>query len=94
LFASQFALLSSGHTEEPDPEKLLFKESDYNYSFFASVFRFLSPSFSPSSQGRKYAKGMSVDISLVRRQDLITRAIDALAFPYHDKVTLQVFAVL
>lgn len=34
---------------------------------------------------------MSVDISLVRRQDLIMRAIDALAFPYHDKVTLQVF---
>lgn len=37
LFASQFALLSSGYTEEPDPEKLLFKESDCNYSFFASV---------------------------------------------------------
>ena len=37
---------------------------------------------------------MSVDICLVRRQDLIMRAIDALAFPYHDKVTLQVLISL
>jgi hypothetical protein len=33
---------------------------------------------------------MSVDITLVRRQDLIMRAVDALAFPGHDRVTLQV----
>lgn len=33
---------------------------------------------------------MSVDISLVRRQDLIMRAVDAVAFPHYDRVTLQV----
>lgn len=33
---------------------------------------------------------MSIDISLVRRQDLIMRAVDAVAFPHHDRVTIQV----
>ena len=37
---------------------------------------------------------MSVDISLVRRQDLIMRAVDAVAFPHHDRVTIQVFPYL
>ncbi len=57
------------------------------YDFFYSRLK------ADSSQGRKHCNGMFVDISLVKRQDLIMRAIDALAFPYHDRVTIQVLSM-
>ena len=47
-------------------------------------------SLSHCLQGRVNCTGMVLDISLLKRHDCIFRVIDALAFPYHDKVTIQV----
>lgn len=76
LLQTQFAKLSSGSADTSDAGALLFKESLNNFTFFAS--------------GRIHCEGLVGSVSLLRRHDLIMRAVDAIAFPHHDKVTFQI----
>ncbi|CAE7706893.1 ccdc47, partial [Symbiodinium microadriaticum] len=75
-FDENFAFMSSASTAKPDPNALLHRETLADYSFFAS--------------GRVNCAGMYLEINLLKRHDVVMRVIDALAFPFHDKVTIQI----
>lgn len=76
VFSDQFALISAASNEEPNPDELLSQKSFTEYKFFAS--------------GRKNCTALLAEITLLKRNDIFWRIIDALAYPYHDKVTLKI----
>lgn len=76
LFSEQFALISAASNAEPNPDELLSQDNGYNsYKFYAS--------------GRKSCSALLAEITLIKRNDVFWRIIDALAFPCYDKVTTQ-----
>lgn len=76
ILAEQFSLLSAACNAEPNPDELLSQEKGYN------VFRFYA-------SGRKHCTAFFAEISLLKRNDIFWRIIDALAFPSYDTVKLQ-----
>lgn len=77
LFAEHFSLISAASNADPNPDELLSQNNGYNsYKFYAS--------------GRKNCQALLSEVILLKRNDLFWRIIDALAFPYHDKVTTQI----
>jgi hypothetical protein len=76
LFSEQFALMSAASNSEPNPDELLSQEKGYNqFRFYAS--------------GRKHCSAFLAEITLLKRNDIFWRIIDALMYPSYDKVTLQ-----
>ena len=75
LFSDQFSLISAASNAEPNPDELLSQDGYNIYKFYAS--------------GRKHCKALLAEISLLKRNDIFWRVIDALAFPAHDKVTMK-----
>lgn len=76
LFAEQFSLLSAASNAEPNEDELLSQEKGFNsFQFYAS--------------GRRHCTALLAEITLLKRNDIFWRVIDALAYPTHDKVTLQ-----
>ena len=76
LFAEQFSLISAASNADPNDDELLSQEKGYNnFQFYAS--------------GRQHCTALLAEVTLLKRNDIFWRIIDALAFPVHDKVTMQ-----